>query len=282
MKTLIGLVVSLLVFAAVFGVIERRWPALPREGKARSGRATDIAYWFFTGLVTNRVGQICAFIVIAVLAIAFGIVTDRSGLAALGHRLGPAGHQPAWLQIVEMLLVGDLLGYWTHRLFHRRRLWPFHAVHHASRELDWLSAARVHPVNEALGKIVQALPFLVLGFDARLLAAYVPAFTAYAILVHANVPWSFGSLRCVIASPAFHRWHHTSQAEGMDKNFAAMFPLWDWMFGTLYLPRGIQPVRFGVDGEPVPEGLWAQLVYPFRRRVSREATAAQSAQATAS
>ncbi|HET8578957.1 MAG TPA: sterol desaturase family protein, partial [Methylomirabilota bacterium] len=89
--------------------------------------------------------------------------------------------------------------------------------------------------------------------------------TFYAILLHANVPWTLGPLRYAIASPAFHRWHHTSEAEGRDKNFAGLFPLWDLLFGTFYMPRGRQPMQFGVAGDPVPEGLWAQLCYPFRR-----------------
>lgn len=41
-------------------------------------------------------------------------------------------------------------------------------------------------------------------------------------------------------------------------------PFIDLAFGTFYLPRGRQPERFGILGEPVPPGLYAQLTYPFR------------------
>jgi sterol desaturase/sphingolipid hydroxylase (fatty acid hydroxylase superfamily) len=71
----------------------------------------------------------------------------------------------------------------------------------------------------------------------------------------------------LIASPAFHRWHHTSAEEGRDRNFAGFFPLWDLLFGTFYMPKGAQPEVFGVD-DPVPSGLLGQLVYPFRRASS--------------
>ena len=45
---------------------------------------------------------------------------------------------------------------------------------------------------------------------------------------------ALGVLALVLASPAFHRRHHTTQAEGLDKNFAGLFPLFDLAFGTLY------------------------------------------------
>jgi sterol desaturase/sphingolipid hydroxylase (fatty acid hydroxylase superfamily) len=157
--------------------------------------------------------------------------------------------------VAEVLLLGDLVGYWVHRLFHGRRLWRFHAVHHGSKDLDWLSAVRLHPVNDVVSRVAQVIPVLLLGFPPMILAAYVPFLTFWAIFLHANVPWSFGPLRYVIASPAFHRWHHTSEEEGRDKNF-----------GTFYLPAGRQPRRFGLADEEVPEGLVAQLVYPFSRR----------------
>jgi sterol desaturase/sphingolipid hydroxylase (fatty acid hydroxylase superfamily) len=58
---------------------------------------------------------------------------------------------------------------------------------------------------------------LVFGVVAcAVLAAFVPFLTLYAILLHANVGWTFGPLRDVIASPVFHRWHHTSEDEGFD------------------------------------------------------------------
>jgi len=73
----------------------------------------------------------------------------------------------------------------------------------------------------------------------------------------------------VIASPTFHRWHHTSEREGLDKNFAGLLAFLDVIFGTFYLPKGQQPRCFGVEGEDVPPTLLGQLLYPFRRRAAR-------------
>jgi sterol desaturase/sphingolipid hydroxylase (fatty acid hydroxylase superfamily) len=73
----------------------------------------------------------------------------------------------------------------------------------------------------------------------------------------------------VIATPAFHRWHHTSQAEGLDRNFGGLFLFWDRLFRTLYLPSGQQAQRFGLFGEVIPDSFLRQLAWPITRRQSR-------------
>ena len=52
----------------------------------------------------------------------------------------------------------------------------------------------------------------------------------------------------------------------MDKNFAVHLPWIDRLFGTFHLPGEAWPERYGIAGEPVPEGYVGQLLYPLRRR----------------
>jgi sterol desaturase/sphingolipid hydroxylase (fatty acid hydroxylase superfamily) len=267
--TLGSLVVGLIVLAAVFGVLERWQPAVWSQPRWRKDTPTDIAYWFFTPLVTRAISRVAVTVAVIVLAAMAGVRLDREHVTAFATAPGRlAATTPVWLQVVIVLLAGDLVGYWSHRMFHGRRLWRFHAVHHSSTQVDWLSSVRLHPVNDAVAKILQALPFLLLGFRPAVIAAYLPFLTFHAIFLHANVPWTFGPLRYVISSPAFHRWHHTTEREGLDKNFAGLFPFFDLVFGTFYMPTGRQPMAFGILGEPVPTGLLAQLRYPFRRRAA--------------
>lgn len=170
-----------------------------------------------------------------------------------------------WLIALEMLVAGDFIGYGTHRAFHGRALWKFHAVHHSSEELDWLSSVRLHPVNDVLSRMTQVMVLMLLGFPLMALAAYVPFLSLYAIMLHANVNWDFGPLRRVVASPRFHRWHHTSEEAGRDRNFAGLLPVWDVIFGTYYMPAGETPERFGVAEGDVPQSFLGQMMYPFRR-----------------
>jgi sterol desaturase/sphingolipid hydroxylase (fatty acid hydroxylase superfamily) len=149
-----------------------------------------------------------------------------------------------------------------HRLFHSGKWWPFHAVHHSSKEVDWLASARVHPVNELLNLLAQASPVLLLGYDPTLTLSTAPFLTLYAILLHANVNWDYGPLRAWIASPVFHRWHHSDIPEARDKNFAGLLPVWDIIFGTYYMPKNTQPKTFGIDA-PMPKGFLGQIKEPF-------------------
>jgi len=255
----VALAVSLIVLSALFALLERTAASVPRRSIFRRERLTDFLWWFFTPTITRIAGAVG-------LVIAIGAVT--LGVRAIGAEVP----SPAWfrsqnaaLQIIELLVAADLLAYWSHRMFHRGALWRIHAVHHSSTDLDWLAAARVHPLNEVLSRAMQIVPLYLLGFRGEALAALVPVLTLYAIFVHANLRWDFGPLRYVIASPVFHRWHHTSQEEGLDKNFAGLFPWIDIVFGTFYMPRDRQPERFGLSGQTMPASMLGQLAYPFRR-----------------
>jgi len=257
----IGVVVVFGVLAAFFGWMESRWPSSPRPA-SRRGKWLDVSYWLFMApIVTKGLERAAIVVAVIILAIIAQRPLEREAILA---GFGPLSRQPFWLQAIEVLLMGDFIGYWMHRLFHGPRLWKFHAVHHSSDHVDWLAAARVHPINDILTRLVQLVPLFLLGFKPLVLAAYAPFLTLHAIFLHANVPWTFGPLRYVISSPTFHRWHHTKEAEGRDKNFAGFFPVWDLMFGTFFMPPGRQPMDFGVD-DPMPETLWGQMTYPFRR-----------------
>src|SRR5262249_14153315 len=105
---------------------------------------------------------------------------------------------------------------------------------------------------------------LLLGFSPATLVVLSPFNLIYSAMVHANLNWTFGPLRHVFASPVFHRWHHTSQAEGLDKNFAPTFPFLDVLFGTFYMPSGQLPEQFGTGEPDFPRGFWGQFFHPFR------------------
>jgi len=79
-----------------------------------------------------------------------------------------------------------------------------------------------------------------------------------------QVDWDWGPLRAAIASPSFHRWHHTDETQARDKNFAGLLPLWDILFGTYYMPKQQRPRSVGTE-TPVPAGLIGQMLFPFRK-----------------
>ncbi len=87
-----------------------------------------------------------------------------------------------------------------------------------------------------------------------------------ATFIHANVRWELPVLRWLFATPHFHHWHHAAEPEAIDKNFAVHTPLWDRLFGTIYVPKR-WPREYGVCGQKnVPSNWLLQFLYPFRRR----------------
>lgn len=256
MPNLAGLAIALLLLSALFALLEWKFAALPRAPIWRRERRTDFFWWFLTPFF-SRIAALGSLIALFLLG-------GRAGrpFAATWFRGLPLAAQ--W---VVVLVGSDLIGYWCHRAFHHRPLWKIHAIHHSSQTVDWLAAARVHPLNELLTRTVQIVPFYLLGIDPRVVAAAVPLLTLYAIFLHANLRWDYGPLRTVIASPCFHRWHHTSEEEGLNRNFAGLFPWIDLLFGTFRMPAGAQPHVFGVS-DPVPAGVLGQLFYPFEKKSS--------------
>ena len=198
-------VVQLVALMAVFTVVEGHWPAMRAHRWWRRPLLVDLCTWLIHPLT------ISAGITLAVAA------TDKLPAAIPNSDLwlGPlmfrdrVSSLPFLAQLTIAIVIADFLSYWIHRAYHRfPLLWAFHVVHHTSEELDWLSTSRLHPVSQILNTAAMALVLICLGLPiASVVAANV--FTgAAALLVHANVNWTFGPLRHLLVSPIFHHWHH--------------------------------------------------------------------------
>jgi WD40 repeat protein len=239
--------------SVAFGLLARFMPCNPGMYWWRNLRAagTDFLYWFVVPLFL----RVCRIVMLGLgIVLLFG--GGEPGFRALRAL-------PLWQQCLAILVIEDVLLYWLHRLFHTRLAWKFHAVHHSPQVLDWMSATRFHPVNNLLTFSLADVFVLLLGFSPSALLLLVPFNIVYSSMVHANLNWTFGPLRYVFASPVFHRWHHTTRAEGLDKNFASTFPFLDLVFGTFYMPAGVLPEEFGNGDPDFPEGFLLQLFYPF-------------------
>jgi len=221
---------------------------------------TDLCYWFVVPLFTRylRIGML-----VAGAAVVFGLTKPDDVINFLEHGHGPLSQLPLWIQVILYLLLSDFLLYWTHRTFHGRSLWRYHAVHHSSEEVEWISAARFHPANIFLGSVLVDTVLILAGIAPDVLIFISPFNTASSAFVHANLNWTLGPLKYVFASPVFHRWHHVV-GEASGKNFAPTFPFIDLMFGTFYMPENKLPSAYGIDDPKFPESFGGQLIYPIK------------------
>jgi sterol desaturase/sphingolipid hydroxylase (fatty acid hydroxylase superfamily) len=224
----------------------------------KRGLATDICYWLVVPILQRygRIGLTVAFTVYIL-----GINTPDAIVKFFDHGHGSLSHLPFWAQVVVYLAFTEFCLYWIHRAFHGSRLWRFHAVHHASEEVEWISAARFHPINILLGVVAADVAALLMGITPYVFLVTGPFATISSAFVHANLNWTLGPFKYVMASPVFHRWHHT--LEHGDKNFAGTFPFLDLMFGTFYMPEGVYPENFGIGEEEMPEGFARQMIHPL-------------------
>jgi sterol desaturase/sphingolipid hydroxylase (fatty acid hydroxylase superfamily) len=248
-----NVIFGLIVGSLIFIPLERVF-ALHKEQKIfRRGWRADVLHFLFT----RTLADVATFVSVGSLVfLAHWLVSPEfQSAVAKQHRA---------IQFLEAVLIANMGAYFGHRLSHQIPfLWRFHSVHHSSSEMDWLAAARVHPLDQIVSKALAITPLYVLGFSKATFGAYIGLATIHAVFIHANVRIKFGPLRWLIGSPEFHHWHHSADPEAHNKNFAGELPLLDIIFGTYYLPRNRMPHRYGVN-EPVPANYLGQMLYQFR------------------
>ncbi len=170
----------------------------------------------------------------------------------------------AVLTVIIMVLTVDIIEYFVHRLHHKIPfLWAFHRVHHSAPTLNSLTTMRFHPFeiiieqflqNLGVGVVVVIATVLFGGVDFWLAFGTNVIFAAlrltYSHLRHTHVWINFPKPFCyILSSPAQHQIHHSRAERHIDKNFGDTFSLWDWMFGTLYNPKGRERFFFGLGPE---------------------------------
>jgi sterol desaturase/sphingolipid hydroxylase (fatty acid hydroxylase superfamily) len=183
---------------------------------------------------------------------------------------------------VALFLLVDFVSYVMHVLQHKVPfLWEFHKVHHSSVVLHPLTNFREHPFDNIFyqwgagltnGVGIGLLLCLfddyrtvqVLGVAALNFIFYLGAYH----LRHSHIWLAWPpSLGRIFGSPANHQIHHSAEARHIDKNFGFGFAIWDWMFGTLYLPREPETLRYGLgDGTESEYSSTLRLYFlPFRK-----------------
>lgn len=250
---------------------------LPRELYVHPSTMVDLKVGLFNTLFTAT-GAISVLFVTPYVTIAV--------LEQLGGRMAASGGVWAGVAAAALLfLTQDFCRYWNHYLHHETKvLWPFHAVHHSAEVMTPLTFLRAHPMYSALQAlmisalvgVMQALVLWALVGEIEPWAIYAGtlAFNTYiffgAHLRHSHIWVSYGRvMEHILISPAQHQVHHSSNPKHHDKNYGEVFAIWDWMFGTLYVPAGYEKLEYGLadrNGNKIPQKhptLKDALVGPF-------------------
>lgn len=239
-------------------------------------------------LVANRVlgpASLLSGVLLGSFSISYVALFTQQALHWLGGSLpatGSIGFATGCVLVLVLTLARDFSTYVTHALHHRwPLLWEFHKVHHSAEVMTPATVYRKHPVYNLMSDITDAalvgpLQGLVLfAFGATpeplLLFGGNAIFGVFHLLGsnlrHSHIWWSFGpTLSRVLISPAQHQIHHSKAPQHWNRNFGEAFALWDWLFGTLYVPGQTPEVlEFGIAGADGQEhaNLWAAYTVPF-------------------
>ena len=223
---------------------------------------TDIVY-----VIINPVVKIyMRLLPVAVIILPFLIFMKPMQIYSyLVNGYGPLGRLSSISQCIIFVISVDFLSYWSHRIFHKKYLWPIHMIHHAPHDVDWTTAYRFHPLNLALGSWLVASILFMMGIspDNIIPATLLEAMMAY--FVHSNLKITLGPFKYFVATPVFHRWHHTHVKEGGASNYGAIFSFWDVVFGTFYFPKNRLPTKYGIENCEIRENYVTQILYPFKK-----------------
>ena len=249
-----------IVGTAVFFIIaERIWPYTKGQKVLREGFFDDLA------LYTIAQSYILGILIFTYI---INFIDTSTGLS----RLQLFRDVPIWIQLLFFLVTHDFYIYWMHKWQHSNKyLWRIHEAHHSPKKVDWLSGSRSHALEILINQTIEFLPIILLGSPPEVIAYKGVISAVWGMYIHSNLNVHTGKLQRIINGPEMHRWHH-STGKGRNRNFATKLAIWDWIFGTAFLPE-TKPDEYGLKTF-FPAHYFKQTLYAFRtfKRTSRTTT----------
>ena len=239
-----------IVGTAIFFIItERIWPYTKGQKVLREGFFDDFA------LYTIAQSYILGILIFTYI---INFIDASTGLS----RLQLFRDVPIWIQLLFFLVTHDLYIYWMHRWQHKNKyLWRIHEAHHSPKKVDWLSGSRSHALEILINQTIEFLPIVLLGSPPEVIAYKGVMSAVWGMYIHSNINIRSGKLQRIINGPEMHRWHH-STGKGRNRNFATKLAIWDWIFGTAFLPE-TKPDEYGLKTF-FPAHYFKQTLYAFR------------------
>ena len=250
------LFVTLLITLAIHRIRKVETPflewLLPKSVYLHASHIVDLKIFF----VNRAIAMLGLFNMVFISAYIAVTLPDLIGSGVLIEAKLPL------LKAFLLLIASDLSVYIVHRFHHENRIfWPFHALHHSAEVMTPITVYRKHPVYDIVSSVVRAVLMggiqgimIALFADgvsfltiAGINACYLAFNMAAANLRHTHIWLSFGPvLEYLFISPAQHQIHHSLNPKHHNKNYGEVLAIWDWMFGTLYVPSKMEALEFGI------------------------------------
>ena len=255
----------LLGISLVVWSLELVFPWRKNQAAIRSDFWLDGFYMFFNFFLFSLIGYN------AVSNVAVEAFNDFLSLFGINNLVAfQVASWPVWSQFLLLFVVVDFIQWNVHRwLHHSPWLWEFHKVHHSVEEMGFAAHLRYHWMETIIYKSVQYIPLSMIGFglDDFFILHLVTILIGH--LNHANVKITYGPLKYVLNNPVMHLWHHAKDvpAGTHGVNYGISLSLWDYLFGTAYIPNQNANEQLGFeDQETFPKTFLQQLTHPWNKK----------------
>jgi sterol desaturase/sphingolipid hydroxylase (fatty acid hydroxylase superfamily) len=255
----------LLGISLVVWSLELVFPWRKNQAAIREDFWLDGFYMFFNFFIFSLIGYN------AVSNVAVEAFNDFLSLFGINNLVAfQIASWPVWSQFLLLFVVADFIQWNVHRWLHYSPwLWEFHKVHHSVEQMGFAAHLRYHWMETIIYKSVQYIPLSMIGFglDDFFILHLVTILIGH--LNHANVKITYGPLKYVLNNPVMHLWHHAKDvpAGTHGVNYGISLSLWDYLFGTAYIPNqnANEPLGFE-DHETFPKSFFQQLTHPWNSK----------------
>ncbi len=236
--------------AAIFIGLERLFPYDRHQKIFRDGFWTDL-FWYTI---------VQSYVLALLISTLIQWIDSSTGLS----RLRIVSGWPIGAQVAFFFVTHDLYIYWFHRLQHHSKyLWRIHEAHHSVRDVDWLAGSRSHSLEIMINQTIEFAPMVLLGAapEVPIIKGMIDAI--WGMYIHSNLDVHTGKLQYLFNGPEMHRWHHAVEITEGGINFATKLAIWDWLFGTSFLPAR-KPSGYGLGDMYFPKNYFVQHAFAFR------------------
>lgn len=161
---------------------------------------------------------------------------------------------PLVVRFFIYMVVADFGHYWVHRLLHTNAFWRAHKWHHYPTYMYWLAGDRGSVIQQILVNIPYIFGGVLLDVGPWWIALVIATKNSLQNdWMHLNVPWGSRWLEWFIVTPRYHHIHHSDDPQHYKGNLAALFTIWDRLFGTYVDPDTTRrDLKFGIGENPGP------------------------------
>jgi sterol desaturase/sphingolipid hydroxylase (fatty acid hydroxylase superfamily) len=257
---------GLITISLIVWILELSFPWRKNQAVLRKDFWLDLFYLFFNFFLLNLI------LLIALSNVTAQLINDVLKIFEFeltSIQLFSISALPSPWSLLIFFLISDFVQWNVHRLLHIVPfLWKIHQTHHSVKEMGFAAHFRYNWMEPIVYKSILYIPIMIIG-GVNVQDVFIVHFISIAIghLNHANIGWDYGYLKYILNNPKMHIWHHSKKIPNKyGVNFGISLSLWDYLFGTNYIPSDGKNIELGFENDhQFPEDFLEQELYPLKK-----------------